>query len=79
MKTLIVRYGDRVRFLITGHPEYRFGKLQEQMPVKIEMFGVTSKLARDIKLRYATKAVHGTLWYQLDDEFEQYLSENIGR
>jgi hypothetical protein len=77
MKTLIVVYKDRVRFLITNHPEYRFGKLCEQMPVQVQLFGVTDVKARDIKLRFATQAVRGSEWYRLTDEFQQFLSEII--
>ena len=74
MKTLIVRYEDRVRFLITGHPDYRFGKLQEQMPVQIHLFGVTDVLVKDICVRFANQSLGDTLWYRLTDQMEEYLA-----
>lgn len=77
MKTLIVTYQDQVRFLLTNHPEYRFEKLCEQMPVAITLFGVTDYKARDIKLRFANHALPNSEWYRLTDEFQQFLSEII--
>lgn len=77
MKTLIVRYQDRVRFLITNHPEFRFQKLAEQMPVEITLFGVTDVKAKDIQLRFANLAVQESLWYRLTDDFEEYLSRLV--
>jgi hypothetical protein len=77
VKTLIVRYEGMVRFLITNHPSYRFQKLQEQMPVRIELFGVTSAKAKDIQSRFANLAVKDTLWYRLSDDFEQYLAKIV--
>lgn len=77
MRTLIVTYQDRVRFLITNHIDYRFRKLCEQMPVEINLFGVTDVKAKDIKLRFAHLAVSDSEWYRLTDEFQQYLAEII--
>jgi hypothetical protein len=74
MKTLIVTYQDRVRFLVTNHPDYRFMKLQSQMPVEIHNFGTTSVKAKDIKLRFANQQLGSTEWFRLTTEFEQYLS-----
>lgn len=78
MKTLIVRYQDRVRFLITNHPEFRFQKLAEQMPVEITLFGVTDVKAKEIQLRFANLAVEESLWYRLNDDFEAYLARILG-
>ena len=77
MKTLIVKYENQVRFLITAHPDYRFDRLQEQMPVQLTLFGVTNVKAKDIQTRFANLAIKGTLWYRLTDEFEEYLSRIV--
>lgn len=76
MKTLIVTYQDRVRFLVTNHPEYRFNKLQQQMPVRIKLFGVTDQLAKDLRLR--GQRLGDSEWFRLTSEFEQFLAEIIG-
>lgn len=76
MKTLIVRYEDRVRFLVTNHPEYRFSRLVDQMPVKITLFGVTDLLAKDIKLRFSNLHLWGE-WYRINEEFEEFLSRIV--
>lgn len=73
MKTLIVRYDDRVRFLITNHPEYRFQKLQQQMPVTLDLVGVTTAKSKDIKLRFANQKLGDSEWYRLTDEFADHL------
>ena len=77
MKTLIVTYGDKVRFLVTNHPEYRFEKLAKQMPVDIHLFGVTTEKAKDIKLRFASLQIGQTEWYRISEEFQQFLSRVI--
>lgn len=77
MKTLIVTYGDKVRFLVTNHPEFRFEKLSKQMPVLIRVFGVTHVKAKDIKLQFADRQIGQTEWYRLTDEFQQFLSKVI--
>ena len=74
MKTLIVTCQGQVRFLVTNHPSYRFTKLQSQMPVSINNFGVTTMKAKDIKLRFANLQIIDSEWYRLTDEFEQFLS-----
>jgi len=78
MKTLIVTYGGLVRFLVTNHPDYRFGKLQSQMPVDIILFGVTDCKAKDIKLRFADRQLPNSEWYRVDETFEQFLSNLVG-
>lgn len=77
MKTLIVTHEDKVRFLVTNHPEYRFEKLAKQMPVHIKLFGVTDEKAKDIKLRFADLQVGQTEWFNISDEFQQFLARVI--
>ena len=81
MKTAIIRCGDYVRFIITKHPEYRVQKLQENMPVgsDLVLMGVTSTKAKDIRLQFANCQVRNSIWYELNGEFEEYLSRIIGR
>ena len=76
MQTLIVRYNGLVRLLVTNHPSYRYTKLVEQMPVPIELFGVTPVKAKDIKARFANRHAWGE-WYRLNEEMEQFLSSII--
>ena len=73
MKTLIVRCGNKVRFLVTNHPEYRFSQLAKQMPVPIELFGVTDVRAKDIKIGLSSTSE----WYCLSPELEGYLASII--
>lgn len=73
MVTLVVRAGGLVRFLVTNHPVYRFRKLVDQMPCHIDMFGVTSAKAKDIKRQFAGCVSHGE-WYFLTDDLEQFLA-----
>jgi hypothetical protein len=44
------------------------------MPVQVDMFGVTSVKAKDIKSRFANQVLGDTEWYRLTEEFQQYLS-----
>lgn len=74
MKTLIIRHGSLVRFVVTDHPEFRFRKIADLMPVEIQLMKVTSELAKDIRLRFAHRRLDDrSEWYQLDDEFESYI------
>ena len=76
MKTLVVRSGQFVRFLITAHPTYRFEELKKQFPpdVDLSQLTVTEVKAKDIKAQYANLAVSDGIWYKLTEEFEQYLA-----
>lgn len=76
MKTLIVRSGNFVRFLITNHPEYRLSKLREQMPpgLQVDKMAVTDVKAKEIQLRFANCQVSNSQWYHLNDEFEQHIA-----
>ena len=73
MKTLIVRYGNFVRLLVTNHPQHRFRKLQEQLPVQITLFGVTPVRAKEISALFPGEG----LWVKLNDDFLHYLSSII--
>jgi hypothetical protein len=76
LKTLIVRYKQKVMFIITNHPEFRFKKLCESCPVPLQFFGVTSCKAKTIKDRFASRHIRDE-WFYLTDEFEQYLHQTI--
>lgn len=76
MRTVAIRCGNYVRFVITNHPEYRVAKLQEVMPpgCLLTILVETSQKVKDIKLRFADRQVGGSVWYTLDEEFEQFLT-----
>lgn len=78
MKTLIVRSGPYVLFLVTNHPDFRLRKIQQACPVLVSKFGVTTFKARDIKAQFSNCRLPDSDWFKLTDEFEHFLAGVIG-